>query len=153
MESSLISDEVRALIGTTSKPTTVRLTTHHVRKALYAVRGRRDIEVNDGDIAPVAALGTIDGDAEPLQSPTILPKFMIVSNEWTVERPIVVGETYTCVRRLADISERLGGRFGHSVYIRTDIEFTDATGALVARCGTQVMQFDPANENRGGAEE
>ncbi|HET7738153.1 MAG TPA: MaoC family dehydratase N-terminal domain-containing protein [Tepidiformaceae bacterium] len=154
MEASLITDEVRALVGMTSKPVSVQLTKHHVRKALYAVRGRKDLEVNDGDPAPFAALGAIEGDAEPLQTPTLMPKFMIISNEWSFERPLVVGETYTCVRRLADISERLGGRFGYSIYIRSDVEFSDSTGALVARSGTQVMQFDPANERRdAGADE
>lgn len=153
MEASLITDEVRALIGTSSEPVSVHLSRHHVAKALFAVTGVRGNAPEDGEVAPVCAFGSIEGEGNRLETPTLMPKFMIVSNDWSFERPMRVGETYTCARRIVDISERLGGRFGYAIYIRTDNEFRDPEGNLVAYATTNVMQYDPANERRGGDDE
>jgi hydroxyacyl-ACP dehydratase HTD2-like protein with hotdog domain len=153
MEASLITDEVRALIGASSEPVSVQLSRHHVAKALFAVSGSRDNVPQDGEIAPVCAFGSIEGEGNRLDTPTLMPKFMIVSNDWSFERPMRVGETYTCARRIVDISERLGGRFGYAIYIRTDNEFRDAEGNLVAYATTNVMQYDPANERDRGENE
>jgi hypothetical protein len=146
MDGSLITDEVRALVGMSTEPVTITLTRDVVQQAMHSVTGAEEGAPDDGMPAGAAAMAALEGAIAPLQTPRILPNGMVISNEWSVERQLLVGEAFECVRRVVDVSERLGGRFGHCLYIRVEAEIRDMTGVVAARCGTTSIQFDPANE-------
>jgi len=152
-DGSLLTDEVRSYVGRETDPVTVRLTRAHVRRALLAVTGTADGLPDEGEPVPGFVLAALDGDTEQLATPSILPSGVLSGTEWTFERPLVVGDELTAVRRIADVSERLGGRYGHSVYFRSEVEYRDATGAVVARSSWQNTQFDPAGARGDGDSE
>jgi len=147
-DASLLTDEVRSFIGRTTDPVTVQVTRAHVRRALLAVTGSAEGLPAEGEPAPAFGLAALEGDTEPLATPSILPSGVLSATEWALERPLLVGEELTAVRRIADVSERLGGRYGHSLYFRVEVEYRDAAGAMIARSSLQTTQFDPEGAGR-----
>jgi hypothetical protein len=87
---------------------------------------------------------------DDIRLPDPLPKSLLVSNEFSLERPVLAGEVLTARARVADISERLGGQFGHGIYVRTEVEFTGADGALAGRTASTLMYYDPAGRRSEG---
>lgn len=152
-DESLLTDEVRAFVGRATEPVTVRITRGHVRRAMLAVTGDASRIPADGEIVPGYVLAALDGDADLLETPRVLPSGVLVGTDWAVERPLRMGDEFTAVRRIADVSERLGGRYGHTISFRVDVEYRDADGALVARASLQTNQFDPANARPTGDDE
>jgi hypothetical protein len=126
-------------------------------RAVYG--GDEGRTLNDGDPVPGYVLMSLSpgsdagGDDGELRVPDPLPKSLLVSNEFAIERPIRLGEVLQARSRIADISERLGGQFGHGIYVRTDVEFTGADGALAGRTSNTLMYYDPAGRREGGADD
>lgn len=73
-----------------------------------------------------------------------MPNSILIANQWEFERPLRMGETLDAFYRVVDISERFGGRFGYSVDFRAEVVYRDATGAIVARSGRTMTQYDAA---------
>lgn len=140
-EESLLTPEIRAAIGRTSEPVTVVVTAKAVARALETY-GMPPRTFAPGDPVPGIVTVALEADARSVESPEVLPRSLLISNEMWFERPLRLGETLTVQQRIADISERLGGRFGYSIYIRTETEYRDADGKLVARTGNTMMQYD-----------
>jgi hypothetical protein len=151
-EESLLTDELRALIGSATPPGRARITRKGVARATEVYYGSPLTGLEEGDIAPGVAIAGIESEAEGFQTPNVMPNSVLVSNEWEFLRPLRVGEELSAQTRLADISERFGGRFGYSLYFRTDVEFRDSAGELVARSSNTLMQYDARNA-RGGEDE
>ena len=139
-DQSLITDEVRSHIGRTTDLRPVVVTVEAVARAVGVYGG----EVPQEGIAPGFVLINLAPEGQSLRLPDLMPASLLISNEFALERPLQVGEALQARSRIADISERLGGQFGHALYVRTDIEFFDHEGALVGRSASTMMHYDPA---------
>ena len=146
-EASLITDDVRALVGRTSEAGTARVTLRALNRTLDIFRGNHDQEFNDGDAVPSFVLSALDFESEGLPMPNLMPDSLLISNEFEFLRPLRLSETLTSQSRLADISERFGGQFGYGIYMRSDVEFRDATGELIARSARTMMQYDASSRS------
>ncbi len=145
-EGSLITDEIRALIGREGEPAPVRVSPDAVRRAVVNFGGDLDAPLTEGDQVPGVALMNIAPfrEEEELGLRSLMPASILVSNEFSIERPLRLGEEFKAVSRIADITERLGGQFGHSLYVRHEVEFRDAHGDVAGRTATTMMHYDPA---------
>jgi hypothetical protein len=149
-EASLLTDEIRALIGQRTELLPVQVTIRAVRRALDVYLGQLEASFQEGDDVPGYVLAALDSESEPPALPVLLPNSLLISNEWEFERPLRLGEQLNVAYRIVDISERFGGRFGYSLDFRSEEEFSDASGAVVARSGRSMMQYD-AREAQPGA--
>lgn len=140
-EESLLTPEVRALVGAASEPVTVEVTAQLARRAIE-VYGGEPRSFAPGDRVPGPVVTALQGEANDLAVPSLMPRSILVSNDLSFERPLRVGEVLAVRRRIADISERLGGRFGYAIYVRSEVEFHDGEGALVATVGHTLMQYE-----------
>jgi hypothetical protein len=146
-DQSLITDEVRSHIGRTTELRPVVVTIEAIARAAGVYSG----DVPQEGIAPGFVLMNLSPEGQSLQLPKLMPASLLVSNEFSLERPLQVGEELQARSRIADISERLGGQFGHALYVRTDVEFFDGGGALVGRAANTMMHYDPAGRQQEGA--
>lgn len=149
---SLLTEDLRAHIGRAADPKPATVTIEQVHRSMGVYGGDITRPFADGDIVPGYVLMGLVSDGEGLRVPVPLPKSLLVSNEFTVERPIRLGEELVAQSRVADINERLGGQFGHGIYVRTDMEFRDPAGALVGRTSSTLMHYDPAGARREEAD-
>lgn len=147
-EESLLTEEVRALIGQTGEPAAVQVTPHVVVRAAETFTRRHVRPPAEGEPVPGFVLAglTTNGDAPAI--PALMPNSLLIANEWSFERPLRMGEWLTAQSRIADIVERFGGQFGYSLHFRTEVEYRDATGAVVARAGHTMMQYDASQARR-----
>ncbi len=150
-EESLLTPEVRAAVGRTSEPVKVVVTERAVERALETY-GMPPRKLAPGDPVPGIVTVALEADVRSVSAPEVLPKSLLISNELSFERPLRLGEELSVQQRIADISERLGGRFGYSIYVRTETEYRDANGEVVARTGTTMMQYDTEGEENEEAE-
>lgn len=141
-EQSLITDEHRALIGQKSDPTTVtvkEVDAHRMRDILEDTDPRW---ADDSGLAAGYVISSFGG--RPNRSmPQILPGGLLTQQEWRFTRPFKVGETLQAVSQIADIRERLGGRYGYSVLVTTGTDYYDTNGEHVAGSMITITQFDP----------
>jgi hypothetical protein len=147
-DQSLITDEVRAFIGRSTGPQTVTITEDAVFRAMEAYQGSHPAAIEAGDPVPGFVLVNMLPGGEDIRIPDLLPRSLLVSNEFTIERPIRMGERFTATARVADINERLGGQFGHGLYVRTETEFVGEDGAVAGRTASTLMYYDPAGARR-----
>lgn len=152
-DESLLTDEVRALVGRSGEPASVTVTPQIVLRAAETFARRRITLPADGEPVPGYVLAglTTDGDVPAL--PSLMPNSLLIANEWTFERPLRMGERLTARNRIADVVERFGGQFGYSLHFRTEVEFRDERGELVARSNHTMMQYDAAEMRGGGGGE
>lgn len=145
-DESLVTPQVRALVGTATQPVTVEVTRRAVDRAMDVYFGDHEpASPAPGDIVSGFALVALEPDGEGMPLPNLMPDSILISNEMQFTRPIRLGEVLTIRSRLADVNERFGGRFGYSLYFRTEVEFTDPSGAIVATSARTMMQYDAAN--------
>ena len=152
-DASLLTDDLRALIGRSTALGTVEVTLRAVRRSIEVYLGaaeaeRRTLALAPGDAVPgyvIEALGSdfnVESDGTGL--PVVLPNSLLISNEWQFERPFRLGERLVVASRLADISERFGGKFGYSLDFRTEVVFSTPDGEVVAHNGRSMMQYSAA---------
>ncbi|HEY7293474.1 MAG TPA: MaoC family dehydratase N-terminal domain-containing protein [Dehalococcoidia bacterium] len=130
-ERSLISDEVRALIGSEAAPRTF---------LIDPVVGRRLAEALDEDPEAVAAaefapsyyFSAYESFIPPTGIAGELASGVLAGDEWEQYRPLRWGERIESRGRIADIYERFGGSHGQTLYLRYEWRFTDERGELVA---------------------
>ena len=96
----------------------------------------------DGDDVPGWVIAVLDPEKDPPELPRLLPQSLLISNEWSFERYPRLGETLDLTSVVTNISERFGGRFGYSLDFRSEVEFRDQSGAVVARSASSMMQYD-----------
>ncbi len=151
-EESLLTPELRAFIGKSTTPVPVQVTAQAVRRAMDVFYGHHRRTFAPGDPVPGAVIAALVPDSDdPLDFPSPLPNGILISDEWQFERPLRLGEELQAQNTIADISERFGGQFGYSIYTRFEMLLRDATGAIVARSGRTMMNYD-ASSARGGGE-
>ena len=150
-DASLLTEDVRALIGRTSEPVPLRISRRAVYRTMDLYRGDHDVEVADGDPVPGYVLAALDSESDGVPMPDLMPNSLLISNEFEFTRPLRLGEELVSRSRLADISERFGGQFGYSLYFRSDVEFSDPAGEVVARSVRTMMQYDVASARGGEA--
>lgn len=155
IEESLLTDDVRALVGKVTSRSVARITPQALFRASDTFYGHGWEPVPaPGEPVPGITLGALEIESGGLHLPEILPSTIIISNEWQFERQLKMGEEVEVVSRIADISERVGGRFGYSLHFRTEVAFQEpGDGPVIARTVQTMMQYDPANaSDDGGAE-
>ena len=138
------------MVGRVSDPAEVTVTAKVVRRAMETY-GARPREFAPGDAVPGYAIVALESDSPNVPYPDLLPRSLLISNDFSFERPLRLGERLTVRERIADISERLGGRFGYSIYVRSEHEYRDAAGTVVATAGRTMMQYE--HEASGGEPE
>lgn len=152
-DESLLTDEIRALQGQATPMLPVEVTLRAVQRAMDVYLGNHDgAPTAQGAVVPGYVLAALDSESEPPPLPNLLPNSLLISNEWSFERPLRLGETLEVAYRITAISERFGGRFGYSIDFRTEDEFIDSTGAVVARSARNMMQYDAAEARDGGGD-
>lgn len=145
-DESLLTDEVRALVGRATPMIPVQVTLRTVQRAMDVYLGHHEgAPDTPGSSVPGYVLAALDSESEPEPLPAVLPNSLLISNEWSFERPLRLGEELAVNYRITNISERFGGRFGYGIDFRSEEEFVDATGAVVARSGRSMMQYDAAS--------
>jgi hypothetical protein len=134
---SLISDELRASIGTTSAPRSFiveRLVAGRLAEAL----GEDAAAVTSAAHAPVYYVSAFETQMAELSLPSGLGQGVLAGDDWELRRPLRWDERLICVGRVADVYERFGGQHGQTLYMRHQWEFRDEAGELVAT-GTRIF--------------
>jgi len=152
-DTSLLTDDIRALAGVEHRLEPVRVTLRSVRRALEVYFGApQPVTFADGDRVPGYAIAAFesDGESERPDIPRLLPNSLLISNDWQFERPLRLGEEFTRVYAITNIAERFGGRFGYSIDFRSEIRYIDADGAITARSGSTMTQYDAQSARGGG---
>lgn len=144
-EESLLTPEVRALVGRPTGASSTRVTLRALNHAMDTYVGHHNHSLAPGDPVPGYVMAALEPETEMAPMPDLLPDSLLISNEWLFERPLRLDEELTMTGRLADISERPGGRFGYSLYFRSEVEFRDGAGTVVARSVRTMMQYDSAS--------
>jgi hypothetical protein len=145
-DQSLLTDEVRALIGGETPSGSVEVTLRGWRHAVEVYTGQPPIDTpQPGDPVSGYAIAALETDYEATELPNLLPNSILIANQWEFERPLRMGETLHASYRLVDINERFGGRFGYSIDFRAEVVYRDETGEVVARSGRTMTQYDPAD--------
>ncbi len=150
-DQSLISDELRSYEGRRGPERPVSVTDDVVERALGVFGSGGSRSFREGEVVPGFTLMSLspDGEVADLRIPEPMPQALMVSNEFSLERPLRMGEELTAQSCVADISERLGGRFGHSIYVRRDLEFRDAAGILVGRTASTLIYYRTEGSGQG----
>ena len=144
-EESLLTDDVRALIGQSKVIGKVTVTRQAYKRALDTYTGRHNDPPPDGAEVPGYVLDGLSTEEDVPRWPNFLPQQVNISNEWEFERPLRMGEEFVVSTRLASISERFGGRFGYSLDVRTETVYSEAaTGVEVARKVSTMSQYNVA---------
>ncbi len=150
-DESLLSDEVRALVGREQVLGQVQVTPRSVRRAIEVYTGKIPKTLPaEGEDVPGYAIAAFEGDYESEPLPSLMPNSLLIANEWSFERPLRMGETLHAVHVVAGISERFGGRFGYSIDTRTETQYKDADGKVVARSAFTMTQYSAADARGGG---
>ena len=152
-DSSLLTEDVRALAGVEHRLEPVRVTLRSVRRALEVYFGApQPASYADGDPVPGYAIAAFesDGESERPDIPRLLPNSLLISNDWQFERPLRLGEEFVRVYSVTNIAERFGGRFGYSIDFRSEIRYIDARGETVARSGSTMTQYDARATREAG---
>lgn len=150
-EASLLTDEVRAIVGQETPMGRVQVTPKAYRRALEVYTGRvpRSYPA-PGEPVPGYVLAALDSEADTPAMPSLLPNSLLISNEWQFERPLRMGEELESAYSVVAINERFGGRFGYSIDFRAEVIFKDANGDPVARSGRTMTQYSAAEARDGG---
>lgn len=142
-DASLITPELQELVGRDSPPHEAAVTPELVRRVLEVVQD--DDPRWMGATAPPYVLMAFGADLPlPDSPPASVP--LVTGDDWTLYRPLRVGERLQIVGRLASVHERFGSRFGHSLVLRTTWTFADAAGAVVAEVGRGMIRYRPPDQ-------
>jgi hypothetical protein len=136
-ERSLISDEMRASVGTTSAPRSFvveRLVAGRLAESL----GENPAAVTSAAHAPVYYVSAFETQMAELALPIGLGQGVLAGDDWELRRPLCWDERLVGVGRIAEIYERFGGQHGQTLYIRHQWEFKDEADELVA-VGTRIF--------------
>lgn len=150
-DESLLTDDVRALQGRATPMLPVQVTARAVRRAMDVYLGHHEsAPAEPGSPVPGYVIAALDSESELPPLPNLLPNSLLISNEWSFERPLRLGEEFAMSHRITGISERFGGRFGYSIDFRSEVEFRDSAGKVVARTAMTMMQYDAAEAREDG---
>lgn len=150
-EESLLTDEVRAIVGQETPLGRVQVTPKAYRRAVEVYTGHIPrIAPGAGEPVPGYVLAALDSESDTPAMPSLLPNSLLISNEWQFERPLRMGEEFESVYSVVAVTERFGGRFGYSIDFRAEVIFKDGEGNPVARSGRTMTQYSAAEAREGG---
>jgi hypothetical protein len=142
----LVTEKHLAMVGKKTVPMRMVLLTadvHHVRDVLQDADPRFAHETGLAAQYALTILEPRPTTGLPDVVPRVLPTSVLTQSEWTVHRPFTIGEELFATYEIADVRERLGGRFGRSALVRLHTEYRDSAGELVAETNHTVTQYDP----------
>lgn len=148
---SLVTDAHRAHIGVPGPALSVTVREDEVRRLMASLDETDPRYGPETGVAPPYIAGSFGGgnfwvfDA--------LPQRLMTQQEWKFSRNLRVGEELAAVSHIADIRERLGGRYGHSVIVTASTQYRDTGGELAAESLVTLVYFDPANTRGDGDDE
>ena len=140
MTESLISDEARALIGTSSEPAVTMIEASMIRRFVVSVGDTNPLFTDPeaagntghrGIIAPPTFCGSLTKNPLP-EVPLPVSRLLNGGDEIENFAPIRPGDVIVAVSKYVDFFERKGG-IGQMVFIITEINFTNQHGKLVAK--------------------
>jgi acyl dehydratase len=142
----LLTPDIADAIGRETPPRQVTVTDEVVRRVLETVG---ETLPPSGDTAPPYVLMAFGADP-PLPETPAAPLSLVTGDEWTLHRPLHVGERLTVSGRWESAHERYGGRFGHALQLHYGWTFRDADGRVVAEVGRGMMRYrvDEGRESR-----
>jgi len=150
-EESLLTDEVRALVGRETPSGTVEVTLRGWRHAVEVYTGYEPTRnPAPGEAVSGYAIAGLETDYEQTELPNLMPNSILIANQWEFERQLRMGETLHASYRLVDVNERFGGRFGYSIDFRAEVLYRDEAGEVVARSGRTMTQYSAADARDGG---
>jgi hypothetical protein len=129
-ERSLLTDSVRALIGSTSE-TRSYVVDRLVARRLAEALGEDPDAVAAEEFAPSFYFSAFEMQIVATGLPGELESGVLAGDEWEQRRPLRWGERITSSGRVGDIYERFSGRHGQSLYLRYEWTFTDDRGDIV----------------------
>jgi hypothetical protein len=150
-EQSLLTDEVRALVGRARPLARVQVTPTAYKRALDVYLGDHGEVPPDGAEVPGYVIEAINTEREDFGFPALMPNSILIANEWQFERPLRMGETLDSTHCIVDVSERFGGRFGYSIDFRTEVALSEPdSGVVVARNVHTMTQYSAADARDAG---
>lgn len=149
-DESFITDELAALVGEEMVARTVSITPLLVSRLVETLHDP-DPRWQEG-IAPPYVLLALETGINLPEAPAARES-LVTGDEWSVYRPLRVGEDLRLTGGLASAHERFGSRFGHTLNLRMAYRFTDESDAIVAEAGRSMIRYaTPAraeSEERG----
>lgn len=137
-EESLLTPELLALVDRETPPREVVVAAETVRRVRETLAdpspGLRD------DLAPPYVLLAFEAPFPVPELPHV-PESLVTGDEWTLRRPLRIGERLHMSGRLVAAHERLGGRFGHTLSLRAAWTLRDASGTPVAELGQSLIRY------------
>ena len=134
---SVITDDMRALIGAESPPITYRVSHREIARFNAAITGDLPPVENDPENAepgieanPLILRSFITAPYDP-PFPEPFHDILDGGSRFSFVRPVVAGDEITVVRKMVDIFEK-SGRFGPMLFKITEVSYTDRGGGLVA---------------------
>jgi N-terminal half of MaoC dehydratase len=140
-ERSLITDALRAAVGSETPPRTFVIDRQIARRLAEALDEDADA-VAAGEHAPAFYIAAFETQMVPAVLPEPLQGGVLAGDEWDLLRPIRWDERITGSGRVAEIYERFGGRNGQTLYMRFEWTFTDDGGAVVARASRIMARWN-----------
>src|SRR5690606_19252439 len=100
-EQSLLTDDVRALVGTTAAGGITHVTANSVRRAHEVYYGTPGDVPADGEDVPGITIAALATETGGINLPSLMPNTLLISNEWEFQRPLRLGEELQVRSRLA----------------------------------------------------
>ena len=152
-DESLITPAMQAAIGSEGEPVRVEISREVVRRMAEALDEDDPaiLAAIDGDdphpVVPSYALICILSHMSEMRVPDVPGHGLMAADDWTYLNPVRVGDRITVRPRVADIQERIGGRVGHSLFVRHEWICANQDGVEIARVRRTIAHYperDPA---------
>lgn len=152
-EESLLTPELLALVGQEGEAVRAVVDEALVRRVRDLSEVKSTPFPREGDPLGALVLVVLEaGVPDVFFSIAVLPQKLVANHEWRLYRPVRYGEELTMRRRAERLSERAGGRLGHTLHIRSVVAFRDSAGELVGESVRGLVQYDPRNAGVGESE-
>ena len=152
-EDSVITDEMRAVIGVESEPSVYEIEKEPIRRWAEAIgdpnplycdeeyaksKGYRSIIAPPGFIAQYAFPVKVGGGQRSFNSP--FTRMLNGGNDYEFMKPIQAGDTISATNKLADIRER-AGRMGKMLIITSETTFKNQDGEIVSKARSTGISY------------
>ncbi len=138
MSESLLTPELLDAAGRQTPPREVTVTRELVQRVIETVEDEDPRWSGAG--APPYTLMAFETSA-PYPEPADAPMSLVTGDEWTLHRPLQIGDRLTYTGGIASVHERFGSRFGHNLVLRFGWTFRDVDGAVVAEVGRGMIRY------------
>ncbi len=142
-ERSLLTEELKAAIGSRTEPRTFVIDRQIARRLAEALDEDADA-ITRGEYAPAFYVAAFETEMAPAALPGLFQGGVLAGDEWDLLRPLRWNEQITGSGSVADIYERFGGRNGQTLYMRYEWAFVDSAGEPVARASRIMARWSAA---------